>query len=118
MIGYIFYKNFYYRLLLLASVLLWIVIFNHKAESPTFIIAICGVAIWYFPQTRKTENLVLMLLALVFTMLSPTDLFPPYVRNNIFKPYVVKALPCILVWFKLTYDMLFYKPDDSMTIEA
>lgn len=107
------YKDFYFRLMLLSSVLLWIVIFNHKAESPTFVIAISGVALWYFPQTRKTENLVLLILALVFTMLSPTDLFPPYVRNNIFKPYVIKAVPCILIWLKLTYDLMVCKAEGA-----
>lgn len=35
------------RLLCGASMLLWMVIFNHKAESPTFIIAVSGVALWY-----------------------------------------------------------------------
>jgi hypothetical protein len=109
-----FYKDFYFRVLLLSSVLLWIVIFNHKAESPTFIIAICGVALWYFPQARKTENLVLLIVALIFTMLSPTDLFPPFVRNNFFKPYVIKAVPCILIWLKLMYDMMFYKTPDAL----
>jgi hypothetical protein len=41
------YKVFIFRYLILGSVLIWIVIFNHKAESPTFIIAMIGVALWY-----------------------------------------------------------------------
>jgi hypothetical protein len=100
------YSQYTFRLLLLASVLIWVVIFNHRAESPTFVIAVSGVALWYFAQTPKTENLVLLLLTLIFTVLSPTDLFPATVRTEWFTPYVVKAVPCILVWGKLTYDML------------
>jgi hypothetical protein len=46
-------------------------------------------------------------LAFVFTTLSPTDLFPPFIRNEFFWPYVVKAVPCILIWGKVIYDLLF-----------
>ncbi len=100
------YSDYPFRVMLLASVLVWVIIFNHRAESPTFIIAVSGVALWYFIQAPKTENLVLLLLTLVFTILSPTDLFPPFVRHEWMEPYVVKAVPCILIWAKLTYNLL------------
>ncbi|MPR37076.1 DUF2029 domain-containing protein [Cytophagaceae bacterium SJW1-29] len=103
------YGTYIFRIWLLASVLLWVVIFNHKAESPTFIIAVCGVALWYFSQVPKPENRVLLLLTFVFTILSATDIFPPSVRNEWFKPFVVKAIPCILVWVKITVDLLTNK---------
>jgi len=95
-----------HRMWLLASVLLWVVIFNHKAESPTFIIAMSGAGIWYFSQDRNPVNLVLILLAFVFTSLSPSDVFPQSVRQNLVHPYVLKAVPCILVWLKITLDLL------------
>ncbi|MES2732588.1 MAG: glycosyltransferase family 87 protein [Bacteroidota bacterium] len=107
------YSDPLFRLLMLASVLLWIIIFNHKAESPTFVLAISGVAVWYFSQERRTENLVLLCLAFVFTSLSPTDLFPAYLREHLVFPYVLKAVPCILIWFKLIYDMLFNQPESN-----
>lgn len=103
------YANFTFRMLMLASMMIWVVIFNHRAESPTFIIAITGVALWYYGQQQKPENYVLLVLAFVFTALSPTDLFPKFIRNEWMKPYVVKAVPCILIWAKITYDLLFAK---------
>jgi hypothetical protein len=103
------YKNYTFRSLMLASVMIWVVIFNHRAESPTFIIAITGVALWYYSQSQKKENYVLLVLAFVFTALSPTDLFPRFIRNEWMKPYVVKAVPCILIWAKITYDLLLVK---------
>lgn len=103
------YSNFVFRMLLLASIMIWVVIFNHRAESPTFIIAITGVALWYYGQKQKPENYALLVLAFVFTTLSPTDLFPRFIRNEWMKPYVVKAVPCILIWGKITYDLLFAK---------
>lgn len=101
------YPNFVFRILMLSSILIWVVIFNHRAESPTFIIAISGVALWYYAQFPKKENYILLVLAFVFTALSPTDLFPKFIRDEWMKPYVVKAVPCILVWIKITYDLLF-----------
>ena len=79
------------------------------AESPTFIIAMAGVVIWFYAQKPSTINIVLLILCIVFTCLSPTDIFPPYVRKEIFQPYVAKAVPCILIWVKIIYDLLFDK---------
>lgn len=102
------YGNLQFRYLLLASLLIWVIIFNHKAESPTYIIAMTGVSIWYFTQPRRIGNLILLILALVVTSLSPTDLFPRYLRHHFVSPYNLKALPVILVWLKIQYDLMKY----------
>ncbi|HTA81422.1 MAG TPA: glycosyltransferase family 87 protein, partial [Bacteroidia bacterium] len=41
------YQNIQFRLLYLASILIWVVTFNHKAESPSYIIAATGIGIWF-----------------------------------------------------------------------
>lgn len=105
------YKHFRekkFKLLLLASTLIWIVIFNHKAESPTYIIAVCGVAIWYFTQNFKLENTILLLLVFMFTVVASTDLFPGKWQENVIIPFALKPLSCVLVWLKITWDLLFY----------
>jgi hypothetical protein len=104
------YKDYPFRLMILASVLIWVVIFNHKAESPTFVLAMSGVAIWFFAQKRKMGDKVLLVLAIVFTSLSVTDIFPPFIRFGFFRAYDVKVIPCILIWGKLIYDLMIYKP--------
>ncbi|MFD2936393.1 glycosyltransferase family 87 protein [Spirosoma flavum] len=100
------YQYYHYRLLILASILIWVVIFNHKAESPTFIIAIGGVGLWYFSQPSTITNKVLVILAFVFTSLSSTDVFPTAVREMIVLPYVLKAVFCIAIWVKITVDLV------------
>jgi hypothetical protein len=114
------YQNYYFRLQALASILIWVIIFNHRAESATFIIAMSGVSIWYFSQEQKTENLMLFVLAILFTQLAPTDIYPRFIRKNYFEPYVIKAVPCILIWAKLIYDMLLvkYTPQQPAPIPA
>ncbi len=104
------YKDKGFQFLLLCSVLLWIVIFNHKAESPTFIIAMAGVALWFVYSEKTKINIVLFISAFILVSLSPTDLFPRYLREEFVNPYVLKAFPCILIWFKIIYDMLVLQP--------
>lgn len=101
------------RAYLWASVLLWMVIFNHKAESPTYIIALCGAAIWYWSTPHATRWMRLLLWT-AFTMasLSPSDLFPPAVRIGFVQPYVLKAVPCIFIWLTLTAQVcLPFRPN-------
>jgi hypothetical protein len=103
------FEEFQFRALFLASILIWIVIFNFRAESATFVIAVSGIAIWYFIQTKNSVNTTFLILAFIFTILSPTDLFPRSLRNTYVIPYALKALPCILIWIKLQYDLLSYQ---------
>jgi hypothetical protein len=100
------YRDAQYRLLVLCNVLVWVVIFNHKAESSSYIIAMCGAALWFFSQPRTPVNLALVSLAFVFTCLSPTDLFPRSLSAAFFVPYAIKAVPCILIWIKITCDLM------------
>ena len=101
------YTNPVFRQLILSSVLIWVVLFNHKAESPTFIIAIAGVGIWYFSQSKNTLNLILLLFTVVFTQFAPTDFIPKSIREQFFVPYVIKVFPIILVWMKVLYDAIW-----------
>jgi hypothetical protein len=107
------YKNYIFKYLTVCSVLLWIVIFNHKAESPTFIIAMTGVALWFVISKKNALNITLFALAFVFTTLSSTDLFPKFIRSEYFHPYAIKAVPCILIWFKIIYDLMTLKVDND-----
>jgi hypothetical protein len=111
------YREYSFRLLMLASVLIWVIIFNHKSESPTFIIALCGASIWFYTQPLTKVNLVLFILAFVFASLSPTDIFPAIIRKNWVFPYVLKVVPLILIWVKIIYEMSLgkYQPVHQIT---
>ncbi|GAB1418945.1 glycosyltransferase family 87 protein [Bacteroidales bacterium] len=110
------YKDLDFRMLILSSALIWMVIFNHKAESPTFVIAMTGLAIWFVQSPKNTFNILLFAVAFVFVSLSPTDIFPRQLREAFVKPYVMKAFPCILVWGFILYTQLTYKPDEKSAI--
>ena len=101
------YKVLRYKQLYVASVLLWVVLFNHMAESATFILAITGISVWYFTKNEVTLlDKFLMLLTFLFTLLSPSDIYPEFIRKMYFIPYTVKVIPCILVWLKINFELL------------
>ncbi|RNL49615.1 glycosyltransferase family 87 protein [Pedobacter jejuensis] len=100
------YKEVGYRLMLLASTLIFTVIFSTGSESPTYIIAFVGIAIWFVIQPKKNWFVItLLILAFLITSLSPTDIVPKDVRYFI-RIYSLKALPCVMVWFFIIYQML------------
>jgi len=100
------YRSMQFRYFFVASVLIYCNIFNHIAESPSYIISVIGIALWYVNENRNKFNDTLLVLAFVFTTMSATDIFPVYIRQTYFYPYVVKAVPCILIWFYLQYRLL------------
>ncbi len=102
------YHDLQYRLGLLASTLLFVVLFSSGSESSTYIIAMVGVSVWFFLQSRPFSGYAIFLLvfAIFLTSLSPSDMFPAYLRRNYVVPYALKALPCLLVWLTLVYQMI------------
>ena len=102
------YKEPVFRLLILASTLIFTVIFSTSSESPTYIIAFTGVAIWFITQKRPFQiwQIVLFIFAMALTSFSPSDLFPKFIRDEFIKPYSLKALPCVLIWLAVSYQLL------------
>ena len=110
-LSYLRLKNFkavQYQLLILSSALIFAVIFSSSSESSTYIIAFTGVAVWYMNLNRPVTRyeVFLLIFALIITSLSPSDLFPRYIRMEYVVPYKLKALPCFLIWLKIIYETL------------
>ena len=102
------YRYMAFRQTLLASVLMFVLLFSTGSESSGYIIALTGVVVWYtcVPWHRNRWDVALMVLVFVLTSLSPSDLFPAYLRKEWVQPYALKALPVALVWLKLCYEIL------------
>jgi hypothetical protein len=96
-----------FRARALAALLLWAVVFNHKAEGPTFIIAMAGVAVWWGAEPRRGGlDLALLALAFIFVSLAPTEVFPRAFRSGFVPRYAVKAVPCIAIWLRCLAELL------------
>jgi len=103
------YKSETFRLLYLASTLIFTVIFSNSSESPTYIIAFAGVAIWFMVQERPVKPIIiaLFIFSILLTTLAPSDLYPKFIRVNYIMHYSLKALPCIFIWLYISYQMMF-----------
>ena len=101
------YANEAFRQTLLASVLMFTVLFSTGSENSTYIIAVVGVAIWYTaaPWKRSKWDIALMVYVFIFCTMAHSDLVPRFVREEYMKPYGLKALPVVIVWLKLCYEM-------------
>ncbi|PKF75997.1 glycosyltransferase family 87 protein [Chryseobacterium sp. PMSZPI] len=101
------YKNYAFQLMILASTLLFLVLFSSGSESPTYIIAVAGVMIWFTLQKEKTPLVIgLLVFVIILTCFSPSDLFPKFIKQNYIIKYSLKAVPCIVVWFRVIYELL------------
>lgn len=93
------------RAVLAASWLIWMVIFNHMAESATFIIAVVGVMLWFFySPIPKWLRLSLLILVMAFTCFGPSDIYPPELRQKIVIDWQLKVFPCIAVWMVMLLE--------------
>jgi hypothetical protein len=98
------YGDFHFRLTFLAAILIWVVIFNHKAESPTFVIAAGGVALWYFSRPRRPWRSLLAWLSFALTSLAYSDLTPSSVKAHLVFPLVLKVVGPTLVWLAVIWE--------------
>jgi hypothetical protein len=114
-----YYRVVQYQLLLLASTLIFVIIFSSSSESPTYIIAFTGVAIWFMNLNKPvtTFEICLFVFAFIITSMSPSDLFPRSIRMNYIIPYKLKALPCVLIWLKIIYETVTRDFDAELVAE-
>jgi hypothetical protein len=101
------WNNPMFRLAYLALLLIGLVIFSSSAESPTFVIAVIGYLIWHVQQSynQTFPYTILMVFVLLFTIFSPTDLFPRFIREEFILRYSLKAFPCFIAWIAVLYTL-------------
>ncbi len=90
-----------------ASSLMCIILFSTGSESSGYIIAMLGVILWYItaPGKRNWWDTALLIFALVLGSFGTTDLVPRALQRAFIRPYSLKALPVLLVWLKLIWEM-------------
>ena len=91
-----------FRLTYLCSVLVFCVIFNHQSESPTFVIAAAGAAIWFAALAKPSRlEWALFVFFVVCTVLASSDAMPRAMQRAVFDRYHFKTVPCIVLWVAL-----------------
>ena len=113
------YRYLAFRETLLASVLLFVILFSTGSEASGYIIALTGACIWYTAAPWKRGKWAVALMAFVFILsgMGNCDLFPKHIRHDYIQAYALRALPISILWFWLCYELGFrnYAPTEKIT---
>ena len=101
------YRNLAFRETILASVLLFVILFSTGSESSGYIIALMGACIWYTaaPWKRGKWAVVLMVFVFILSGMGNSDLIPKTIRHDYIQTYALRALPVSILWLWLCYEL-------------
>ncbi|MGP1491933.1 MAG: glycosyltransferase family 87 protein [Prevotella fusca] len=112
------YRHLAFRETILASVMLFVILFSTGSESSGYIIALTGACIWYTaaPWGRGKWAVALMVFVFVLSGMGNCDLFPKHIRHDYIQAYALRALPISILWFWLCYELGFkdYAPTEKI----
>ena len=93
-----------FRTNFLASILVFCVLFNHQAESPSYSIAMIGAAIWFAASDRGWWRMALIVACLAIVNVASTDLMPHAVYDYYVR-YLLKTVPLIPLWIMMQAEL-------------
>jgi hypothetical protein len=95
-----------FRLGMLCSILLYVVLFNHRAEAPSYVIAMAGVGIWYASRPRTPVRTALVVFAVLVVSLASTGLVPHAIRRGVVERYAFKTAPILVIWLAMQWELV------------
>jgi hypothetical protein len=95
-----------FRLGFLCSTLVYAVLFNHQAESPSYIIAMAGIGIWYAAGSLTRARTVFALSLLIAISAPGTGIFSHWFYRHIFIAYALKTPPVLAAWLVMQWELL------------
>jgi hypothetical protein len=103
------WKDPQHRRTFLASLLVYAVIFNHKAEHPSFIIALVGVAVWY--ATGPSTAAKSICTAAAFAAVVPVFVWVAVPGSGaLVAPLEVAVAACSVSWITMQVELLDLAP--------
>jgi hypothetical protein len=92
------------RLRVAGLLLVYAVVFNHRGEPPTFVIAFAGIGLWWSTQPRARWRDALVLAVLVLGSLAGTDLVPKATRIAWHQETRLKAIVVCVAWCAMLWE--------------
>lgn len=100
------FSNINFRLMTLASVLLFVVLFSTGSEGCSYIYGTVGAGIWLAVTPLRRTWVVWTLVGLMIFASFAGNILPSEIYLGYFRHYALKAIPFALVWFRICYEML------------
>lgn len=99
-----------FRLRFLCSLLVFLVIFNHRSESPSFVIAMVGIAIWFVISTPDPVTISVIVATVAIVSIGASSAVPNAVRVGVVMHYRLKTLPCAIAWLVMQAELWGLRP--------
>jgi hypothetical protein len=105
------------RLQFLGFVMVFCVVFNHRAERQSAVIALSGMVIWYLASPSAVWRTALFAIVYFLVAVSGTALVPPAVKH-ILAPEARFSIPLTILWLVLLGELALVRNDRSPMAEA
>ena len=99
-----------FRLRFLCSLLVFLVIFNHRSESPSFVIAMAGIAIWFVISAPDALTITVIVATVAIVSIGASSAVPNAVRIGVVMHYRLKTLPCAVAWIVMQAELWGWRP--------
>jgi len=110
------YHNKKFQLYILASVLLFPVLFSTGSEDCTYIIAVSGIGIWYVYAEKTKFRSLLTAFVFVFSIDIPLLFFPNIGTRHPFL-FSMLSLPFFVAWVIIIYQACMLKKESHFELD-
>ena len=97
------------RLRFLAFLLVFCVVFNHRAERQSAVIAVSGMVIWLLASSRSSWRIVFFATVYALTCITGSSLTPTAVKQML-SPEARFSIPLTLLWLVMLGELLLVRP--------
>ncbi|HEY5220417.1 MAG TPA: glycosyltransferase family 87 protein [Gemmatimonadaceae bacterium] len=94
-----------FRLDFLASTLVFCVLFNHQAESPSYSIAMLGAAVWFAASDRAWWRTAFMVACFVIVNIASSAVMPSTLYVGYYVKYLIKTVPLVPLWLVMQGEL-------------
>ena len=115
------WSDAHFRLQLIASILIFAVLFNHQSESPSYVIAMLGIAVWFASSERALWRTALIVFAMLLVNGGSSGVLSRDLYQRVYLAYLLKTVPLIPIWIVIQLELhglLRSRRDDSELGEA
>jgi hypothetical protein len=107
------------RLQFLGFVMVFCVVFNHRAERESAVIAVTGMVIWYLasPRPRAPWRTALFAIVYFLVVVSGTEIVPDAVKHFL-PPETRFSLPLTILWLVMLGELALARNDRPPLAEA
>jgi hypothetical protein len=93
------------------------VVFNHRAEPQSAVIALTGMVIWYLASPRSPWRTALFAIVYFLVIVSGTEIVPHAIKQ-ILVPAIRFSIPLTVLWLVMLGELTLARNDRPPLAEA